>query len=90
MKKKELTIQKRVDLLIKHGVDQPQKWMSIHGYDEPSQSLLEDAWCRECVWGDEWKRLRSHHLAETGILFEIITELCRRVEDQQWELNNTY
>lgn len=66
------SIQQRVDILLKEGVDNPKKWMKVHGYQEPMGSVDS--------WEDEWQRLRLHHLDETGFLFEVIQELVSRVK----------
>jgi hypothetical protein len=70
----KLSIEERVDRLLKEGVDNPKKWMSVHGYQEPNPSEMDFA-----MWYDEWKRLREHHLEETAVLFDIIRELAKRV-----------
>lgn len=67
---KKLSIEERVDRLLKEGVDNPKKWMSVHGYQEPTG---------EVDWKEEWERLRSHHLEETAVLFDIIRELTSRM-----------
>lgn len=74
MSKKQLTIAKRVDILLKEGVDNPKKWVAVHGYTEPSY------YCDDCPteWREEWQRLRDHHIKETNFLFEVIGELVKR------------
>jgi hypothetical protein len=71
---RELTIEQRVDILLKEGVDKPKKWAKVHGYAEPSHL------CDDCPtdWREEWKRLREHHLDETYFLFDVIRELAKR------------
>jgi hypothetical protein len=76
---KPLTIARRVELLLQEGVDHPEKWASVHGYEEP-QAMLEADTCSECTWQGEWHRLRKHHLEETEFLFDIIRELCEQVK----------
>jgi hypothetical protein len=73
-KVKKLTIEERVDRLLKEGVNNPKKWMSIHGYKEPDISKMDMG-----MWYDEWKKLREHHLEETAVLFDIIRELTKRM-----------
>lgn len=74
--KKILTIEERVDKLLEHGVDNPKKWMSIHGYEEPTWGTNNSA-----GWAQEYRKLRDHHLEETKVLFEIIGELTKRVKE---------
>lgn len=71
----KLSIEERVNRLLKEGIENPKKWMSIHGYKEPDESEMDFG-----MWYDEWKRLREHHLEETGVLFDIISELVKRVK----------
>lgn len=71
--KKVLTIQERVDRLLKEGVDNPKKWMPIHGYEE-SEDMGSSGWYYE------WEQLRAHHLEETKVLFDIIRELASRIK----------
>jgi len=71
---KKLSIEERVDRLLKEGVDNPKKWMSIHGYQEPFGEACD------FDWHDEWGRLRKHHLEETAILFDIIRWLVKRIK----------
>lgn len=74
---KKLSIEERVDRLLKEGVDNPKKWMPIHGYEEPG---MEHSIHVGDFWGAEWERLRKHHLEETKVLFEIIGELVKRIK----------
>lgn len=72
----KISIEERVDHLLKEGVDNPKKWMPVHGYKEPDQSKMDFG-----MWHDEWARLRTHHLEETTALFDIIRELVRRINN---------
>jgi hypothetical protein len=76
---KPLTIEQRVDLLMREGVDHPEKWATVHGYVEPEQ-MLNSPICGECTWQDEWQRLRTHHLEEMNFLFDVISELVKRYD----------
>ncbi len=71
---KPLTIEQRVDLLIREGVDHPEKWATVHGYEDPEDPVVAND-PRAQV---EWQRLRSHHLEETNFLFDVIRELVKR------------
>lgn len=73
---KKLTIEERVDILLREGVDKPKKWAAVHGYEEPSEDHLIYV---GDFWGAEWERLRKHHLEETNFLFDIIRELVKRI-----------
>lgn len=68
---KKLTTKERVDRLLKHGIDNPKKWVAVHEYKEPMGSVDS--------WEDEWRRLRDHHLEETGFLFEMLQEMANRL-----------
>ena len=70
------TIEERVDILLREGIDRPKKWAAVHGYEEPMPPL-EDYDERSRY---EWIKLRDHHLAETTFLFDIIKELIKRIE----------
>lgn len=72
--KTPLTIQERVDKLLEHGVDKPQKWMSIHAYQDPTWGTNSSH-----GWAVEYRKLADHHKEETKVLFEIIEELVKRV-----------
>lgn len=74
MSKPKLTIPERVDILLREGVDNPKKWMKVHGYVEPEVGSGDD------FWEAEWHRLRAHHLDETNCLFDIIRELTHRIK----------
>lgn len=78
MAKKPLTIAERVDLLLEHGVDNPKKWMPVHGYSEPDNydKFDQDGHFNEVCYDT----LRAHHLEETAALFDIIKELAKRVK----------
>ena len=78
MPKLTMTIAQRVDLLLEHGVDNPKKWMSIHGYSEPKQKLDDDGHFDKV----HYDMLREHHLDETACLFDIIRELTSRVKSK--------
>lgn len=71
---KKLTIKDRVDRLLKEGVDNPKKWMPIHGYEEPTWQNNDSH-----GWAKEWRKLRDHHLEETAFLFEVIREMANRL-----------
>lgn len=71
----KLSIEERVDILLREGVDKPKKWAAVHGYEEPDPKKINDAG----TWHDEWYRLRSHHLEETNFLFNVIRELVKRI-----------
>lgn len=71
---KKLTIEERVDRLLTEGVDNPKKWMPIHGYEEPTWHTNDSH-----GWAKEWRRLRDHHIEETAALFDIIRELVKRI-----------
>lgn len=77
--KKPLNIAQRVEILLREGVDNPKKWATVHGYEDP-QAMIDAPICGECTWQDEWKTLRVHHLAETNFLFDVIRELCEQVK----------
>lgn len=68
---KKLTIKDRVDRLLKEGINNPKKWAVVHDYKEPMGEVDS--------WEDEWRRLRDHHLEETGFLFEMLEELANRL-----------
>lgn len=68
---KKLTVKDRVDRLLKHGIDNPKKWAAVHEYEEPLGSIDS--------WEDEWRRLRNHHLDETGFLFDMLKEMAHRL-----------
>lgn len=74
MRHRPLTCADRVDLLLKHGIENPKKWAAVHGYSEPSHL------CDDCPtdWKAEWQRLRDHHVEETQFLFDVIGELVKR------------
>ena len=72
----KLTIEQRVDVLLREGVDKPKKWMKVHGYREPEAGSGGD------FWEEEYQRLRSHHLDETMFLFDVIRELAKRCGDR--------
>lgn len=72
---KPLTIEQRVELLLREGVDRPEKWASVHGYTEPEETPVGGD-----AWQDEYWRLRKHHLEETEFLFDIIRELVKRYD----------
>jgi len=76
--KKPLTIADRVDLLLEHGVDNPKKWMAVHGYTEPDNydKFDQDGHFNEVCFNV----LREHHLEETKFLFDVIKELASRVQ----------
>ncbi len=74
--KKMLDLKERVDILIEVGTDQPQKWMSVHGYEDPAWSTNNPA-----GWATEWRRLRTHHVDETTFLFQVIEELRNRLKE---------
>ena len=67
------TIQERVDVLIKEGVEGISKWAIRHTYTEPEAVVGGDA------WSDEWQKLRKHHLEEIGFFLEVIGELRKRI-----------
>lgn len=71
----QLTIQQRVDLLLKEGVDKPEKWVAVKEYEGP-------AWHTNTShgWAKEWRGLFAHHQKETGFLFDVIRELISRIE----------
>lgn len=71
MKKKKLTTKERVDLMLKHGVNHPEKWMPIHGYNAPKGTVRS--------WKKEYQRLMTHHLDETGVLFDLIGAMINRL-----------
>ncbi len=81
---KSLTIEQRVDLLIREGVDHPEKWATIHGYEDPNDPVVAND-PRAQV---EWQRLRIHHLEETNFLFDIIRELVKRNDMLDEQLAN--
>lgn len=81
--KKPLNIAQRVEILLREGVDNPKKWATVHGYEDPVEDNLDGgAWC------DEWHRLRAHHLAETNFLFDVIRELCEQVKTLDEQLDD--
>jgi len=77
---KPLTIEQRVDLLMREGVDHPERWAMVHGYEESEAIVGDDA------WQTEYWRLRKHHLEETEFLFDVIRELIKRYDllDEQF------
>jgi len=79
---KPLTIEQRVVLLLKEGVDHPEKWASVHGYMEPEESPVGGD-----AWQEEYWKLRKHHLEETEFLFDIIREIVKRHEflQDRWD-----
>ena len=78
-KKKELTVEDRVGILLREGIEHPERWMPVHDYVEPDDYTKHDGPNGEfnemC-----FDALRDHHLAETKALFEIIEELVRRYD----------
>ena len=80
---KPLTIEQRVDLLIREGVDHPEKWATIHGYEEPEELPVGGD-----AWQEEYWRLRKHHLEETNFLFDVIRELVKRNDLADEQLAN--
>lgn len=74
---KKISIEERVDLLLKEGVNNPKKWMPVQSYKEPGPEHLIPV---GDFWGAEWQRLHNHHLEETMALFNIIGELVKRLE----------
>jgi hypothetical protein len=68
--KKPLNIAQRVEILLREGIDNPKKWATVHGYEEPDASKMDFG-----MWHEEWQKLRTHHLAETNFLFDVIREL---------------
>lgn len=68
------TIQQRVDLLLRVGVDQPEKWIGIQRYIEPKIEI--DI---QYEWFSEYQKLQKHHIKETSILYKIIEELRNRL-----------
>lgn len=81
---KPLTIEQRVDLLMREGVDHPEKWATVHGYVEPEEAVVGDD-----AWQDEYWRLRKHHLEETEFLFDVIRELVKRYDLLDEQFANT-
>jgi len=77
MKKKKLTLQERVDILIDVGIEHPKMWTKVHGYVEPNSGGGYDG------WESEWMKLRDHHLEEISFLFEIIAEMRNRLLSQE-------
>ena len=77
-KKIPLTIEQRVDILLQEGVDNPKKWMAVHGYREPDNydKFDQDGHFNEVCFDV----LRDHHLEETKFLFDIIRALAKRVK----------
>ncbi len=73
--KKPLNIAQRVEILLREGVENPKKWATVHGYEDPAEPVVAG----DPRAADEWQRLRTHHLAETNFLFDIIKELCEQV-----------
>lgn len=71
---KPLTIEQRVDLLLREGVDHPEKWAAVHGYEDPTEPVVPNDPRAQI----EWQRLRKHHLEETNFLFDVIRELVKR------------
>lgn len=82
IEKKPLNIAQRVEILLCEGVDNPKKWATVHGYEEPSDEEKEIWQSNEdCLTlFKEWSSLREHHLTETKFLFDIIRELCEQVK----------
>ena len=83
--KKPLNIAQRVELLLKHGVDNPAKWATIHGYEEP-----DDAPVGGDAWQDKWQRLRKHHLEETNFLFDVIREMREQILSMDEQLDKKF
>jgi len=81
---KPLTIERRVELLMREGVDHPEKWATVHGYVEPEEPLVGGD-----AWQEEYWRLRKHHLEETEFLFDVIRELVRRYDLLDEQFANT-
>lgn len=75
---KKLSLGERVNLVMDYGTKYPEKWMPAHGYEEPTEDNIilgsSDSWFHE------WCELRTHHLAETKFLFEVIEELRARLQ----------
>lgn len=77
--KKALNTAQRVEILLKEGVEKPETWAKVHGYEEPTPSRSDD-WEG---WAGEWQRLRDHHLTETKFLFDVIREMREQILSQQ-------
>lgn len=82
-KPRQLSVAERVNLLMEYGTDHPEKWMPVHGYVEPNidNSVVS--------WLEEWYELRTHHLAETKFLFEVIEELRARLQ-HEYDIQDVY
>ena len=79
MSKKILTIEQRVDILLREGVDNPKKWSAVDSYVEPDEY---DKHCVDEGYFNEvcFDVLRDHHFEETKFLLDVIRELIARVK----------
>ena len=77
-KKIPLTIEQRVDILLREGVDCPQKWSAVERYFEPDEYDKHD---QDGHFNDVcFNVLRDHHFQETKFLLDVIRELISRVK----------
>ena len=70
----KLSIEERVDLLLKEGVDKPEKWLGVRKYEV--NDFNPD-------WAAEWLSLSFHHHNETEMLFNILRELVKRLKNER-------
>jgi hypothetical protein len=84
--KKPLTIKKRVDLLLKHGVNEPKKWATVCSYKEPDLDSFD---CDYDIMRQEWQRLHAHYLEETSFLFDMLRALVKRYEQLDEQFANS-
>jgi len=82
--KKELTLEERIDKLLKFGVDRPEKWSAVENYIEPDLYTKYAGDLFNPVCFDD---LLKHHQDETKFLFEVIRELVRRLDGSMTDFN---
>lgn len=86
MTKPKLSIDDRVDLLLEHGTENPQKWATVHGYQEPE---MDETWTA-LDYQHEWARLRQPLLEETKFLFEMLEAMKKKIDGLHNEIDNIH
>ncbi len=81
--KNKMEISKQVDLLLEHGIDNPEKWMSVHKYEEPTWQTNDSH-----GWAVEYRKLLEHHTDETTFLYKVIEELINRKNNTDIMISN--
>jgi hypothetical protein len=84
MKKKQITVKERVNILMRVGVDNPKAWMPIVDSID-----FEDGPTGDDAWQSEYYKLVEHHRAESTFLFDVIRELLIRYDQLDEQFANT-